>query len=263
MKKGFQQFTVRDLLTSKAETLSVFKKLRSLGYDSIHGYTLPIFTLAEYKEMTREAGLENITSGGDFEAMRDGTAAIKQAVADAKFLGTSLVGVGTLPKAYRESEEGYRRYAAEINRIAEALKSEGLKIIYHPHAIECFSLGGGLKGLDIMINETDHEAVLFCLDTHWLACAGVSVIEYIRLVRGRMPVIHVKDYAIVKAAVDKVEEVHKQFAEVGEGNLNWPSIIAACRETGVEYAVVEQDYCAAGPLESLTTSITNLIAFGV
>jgi sugar phosphate isomerase/epimerase len=48
-----------------------------------------------------------------------------------------------------------------------------------------------------------------------------------------MPAIHLKDYAVASNA--------PHFAEVGSGNLDWPRILAACRETGVEWYIVEQD----------------------
>ncbi len=33
------------------------------------------------------------------------------------------------------------------------------------------------------------------------------------------------------------------MAEVGEGNLNWQRIIAACAQIGVRWHIVEQDVC--------------------
>jgi sugar phosphate isomerase/epimerase len=48
------------------------------------------------------------------------------------------------------------------------------------------------------------------------------------------------------------------FAEIGEGNLNFKAIIAACREIGVEWYVVEQDVCRRDPFESLAISFRNL-----
>ncbi len=61
-----------------------------------------------------------------------------------------------------------------------------------------------------------------------------------------MSVVHFKDYKIVGGA-DPIEQVCKDFAEVGEGNLNWPAIIEACREVGVEAVIVEQDVCPRDP----------------
>jgi sugar phosphate isomerase/epimerase len=51
----------------------------------------------------------------------------------------------------------------------------------------------------------------------------------------------------------------KQFmAEVGEGNLNWPGILAACAAAGTRWLVVEQDVCRLDPLESVGISFRNL-----
>jgi sugar phosphate isomerase/epimerase len=53
------------------------------------------------------------------------------------------------------------------------------------------------------------------------------------------------------------------MAEVGEGNLNWPAILQACREAGVEWYAVEQDECQRDPFESLKISYDNLKAMGL
>lgn len=128
--------------------------------------------------------------------------------------------------------------------------------------MEFFSLGGGLKGMDIMMAETDPENFHFSLDTHWLACGGVSVTDWIRKARGRMRLIHFKDYAIVGGA-ETVETVCKRFAEVGEGNLDWQAILEACRDIGVEAVAVEQDICPGDPFESLQISFDNMVRLGV
>ena len=36
------------------------------------------------------------------------------------------------------------------------------------------------------------------------------------------------------------------FAEVGEGNLEWPEILQACEEAGIEWYLIEQDVCQRG-----------------
>ena len=77
-----------------------------------------------------------------------------------------------------------------------------------------------------------------------------------------MVTVHFKDYKIIGGAT-YVEEVCKLFAEVGEGNLDWPEIIAACNEIGVKNAVVEQDICNGDPFDSLAVSYRNMVKFGV
>jgi sugar phosphate isomerase/epimerase len=45
---------------------------------------------------------------------------------------------------------------------------------------------------------------------------------------------------------------------VGEGNLNWPAILRACRQAGVEWHIIEQDICQRDPFESLEISLRNV-----
>ncbi|GMA61119.1 hypothetical protein GCM10025859_15590 [Alicyclobacillus fastidiosus] len=48
------------------------------------------------------------------------------------------------------------------------------------------------------------------------------------------------------------------FAEVGEDNMNWPEMIRACSDIGVDWGAVEQDKCQGNPFDSLKTSLENL-----
>ena len=58
-------------------------------------------------------------------------------------------------------------------------------------------------------------------------------------------------------------ERQQRFAEVGEGNLNWPAILAEAERGGVEYLLVEQDDCyGRDPFECLATSRRNLMRLG-
>jgi sugar phosphate isomerase/epimerase len=59
-------------------------------------------------------------------------------------------------------------------------------------------------------------------------------------------------------------EREQRFAEIGEGNLNWPRIMAAAADAGVEWYLVEQDRCYdRDPFESLAISYRNLQAMGL
>ena len=54
-----------------------------------------------------------------------------------------------------------------------------------------------------------------------------------------------------------------QFAEIGEGNLDFKAIIEACERTGVKYLPIEQDDTyGRDPFESLQISMDNLKALG-
>ena len=262
MIKGVQTYTVRNFMIDRDLYEYSLRRIKSIGYDSIQGGRGPGMTDAETKVLLDDIGLVNCSSGASLEAMLENPEAIKKAVESAKIYGVKYIGIGTLPDSQRENIDGYKQFAADMNKAGKELAKEGCGILYHNHALEFYSFGGGYHGMNILFDETDPESVFFSLDTHWLASGGVNPVDWIYKAQGRMPLIHFKDYAIVGGAV-QVEEVHKFFAEVGEGNLNWESIVKACHVTGIEHAIVEQDICKRNPFDSLKLSYDNMVKFGV
>ena len=73
--------------------------------------------------------------------------------------------------------------------------------------------------------------------------------------KGRAPLVHFKDMVVFGGK--------PIMAEVGEGNLNWPAIIEACKEADVQWYLVEQDTCQRDPFESMAISFRNLKAMGL
>jgi sugar phosphate isomerase/epimerase len=128
---------------------------------------------------------------------------------------------GTLPGLAKELEDYGRRFA-----------DAGIRFGYHNHAFE-FERFDGRLALELLYEKTDPRSVAAEIDTYWVQYGGGDPVDWIRRVKGRMPAIHCKDYAVT------ANKPH--FAEVGHGNLDWRRILAACRETGVEWYIVEQD----------------------
>ena len=60
-----------------------------------------------------------------------------------------------------------------------------------------------------------------------------------------------------------IKEGKQIMQAIGEGNLNWVSIIKACQESGVKWYLVEQDICQHHPLEDLKISLENLKRMGL
>ena len=73
-----------------------------------------------------------------------------------------------------------------------------------------------------------------------------TIATFIEKLKGRIACVHLKDLKIVNN--------EQKFCEVGKGNLDWDDILAACEESGVQYALVEQDTCDRDPFDCLKTS---------
>jgi len=257
---GVQTYTVRDYLENKEQFIETLRKIKQIGYDCVQIGTPPFMTDEELINLTNEIGLEICSAYAEYEELLSDPAAINEAIKLAKLFNTDMIDIGTLPDVLRDKREGFEEFAKGMNKIGKDLNKEGCKLSYHNHALEFYSFGGGISGMDILLNETDPSCVCFTLDTHWLASGGVNPVDWIYKAEGRMPLIHFKDYAIGESS-KLIEGVNKLFAEVGEGNLDWPKIIEACHKTGVKYAVVEQDFCKGNPFDSLETSYKNILKF--
>ncbi len=258
---GLQLYTVRDYIADRRQLEETLGKVKAAGYDIIQYGTPGYMSAGEFKALLDGMGMRTCSSSGDYEKMKSDLSAFRTAVEQAHALGVKFVGIGSIPVALRKTKEGFEQFAKDMNMISHELKKEGLKLSYHNHAFE-FKRFGDCTGMDILTGETDPECVYFCIDTHWVQTGGKNPYAYIRSLKGRVTLVHYKDYS-VDTDVEYVEQLNKHFAEVGMGNLDWPEIIEACRDSGTEIAVVEQDKCNGSPFDSIKISRDNLRKFGL
>ncbi|MFD0959762.1 sugar phosphate isomerase/epimerase family protein [Paenibacillus chungangensis] len=249
MKKstiGAQLYTLRDYCKDEEGLKQTLHKVREIGYETVQVSGIGPIAPEAVKRAADEAGLSICATHVSFDEIRD---SFEATVEKHKLWGCSYIGIGGIPTPYREGEEGYVKFAREASEQARKLKEQGLQFIYHNHAFE-YQKYAGRTAMDILREESDAGAFGFELDTYWVQAGGANPVEAIYGVKGRMGVIHLKDMAIID---------NKQvFAEIGEGNLNFHEILKACRETGVEWYVVEQDVCPGDPFESLAISYRYL-----
>ena len=109
--------------------------------------------------------------------------------------------------------------------------------------------------MDYLVENMDKENTSFVLDTHWVQRGGGDVCQWIKKLKDRIDILHMKDYKIVCDADGRFVPT---FAEIGQGNLNWEGIMEAAIEANVKHYVVEQDLCDGDPFESLKISADYL-----
>ena len=65
--------------------------------------------------------------------------------------------------------------------------------------------------------------------------------------KGRIGCTHLKDYAIEYVETADKKEFKPVFAPVGNGNIDFASVVQKMRECGAKYYFVEQDNAAKLP----------------
>jgi sugar phosphate isomerase/epimerase len=172
-------------------------------------------------------------------------------------IGNRWIVCPALPESRRRDLAGWREVAASLNRIGERCAARGLRFGYHNHAFEFPPIpdgGGVLRGIDVLLGETDSQLVFWEPDVYWITKGGADPAAMIREYGGRVPITHLKDMT---------GDERQTFAEVGEGTLDWPAILAASDGAGVEWHCVEQDRCDRPPLESVRLSVQHLRSWGM
>jgi sugar phosphate isomerase/epimerase len=248
-----QLYTIRELTQTASDLAGSLKKIRDIGYTAVQVSAIGPIPDAEVKAIVDNLGLIICnTHVRPTEALWNNLDAV---IEQHHLWGCEHVGIGSMPRPYRtEGEVGFKRFAREASQIGEKLNQAGLTFSYHNHSFE-FVRFGKRTGLDIIYQESDPRYLQAEIDTYWVQHGGGDPAAWIRRMKGRMPVVHLKDMVIVDG--------EQTMAEIGEGNLNWPAILQACQEAGVEWYAIEQDVCQRDPFESLKISYENLRAMGV
>ncbi|MBT2521933.1 sugar phosphate isomerase/epimerase [Arthrobacter sp. ISL-28] len=257
------------------------RKVSAIGYNAVEISQIPM-TAENVTELDRsrsELGMDiaalsvamETPKGMPGDSLKDH---FDKIVDDAKRLDARLLRIGMLPFPAMKSIGAVVDFAKLANEYAERLQEHGIGLYYHNHHIE-FAKFDGKCMLDIIADNS--PAMGMEIDVHWVQRGGLDPVRTLTKYAGRTAMVHLKDYRIgelpqsafgllesgnVAGFMAEFKDV-VQFAEVGEGNLDFPAIIPAAQAAGARYMLVEQDQLYGRSVwDALQTSYDNLVAMG-
>lgn len=278
-KIGVQGMMLKERI-AKDGVYATLKAISDLGYHSIEMSQVPMTAenVAEMLRAKQELGMEFAAISAPVEALMPGTEALAthydKIVADARTLDAKILRIPMLPFPAMASKDVLVRFVDITAGYATRLAAEGLSLVFHNHHVE-FSKFDGRTMMQI-IREAAPD-LRYEVDVHWIHRSGINPVTFLHDYAGMVDLIHLKDYRIGNLPPEALDLLaagdHKafmaaftgivQFAEVGEGNLEFPAIIEAALATGVQHLLVEQDdLYGRDALDCLTTSRDNLRAMG-
>ena len=249
---GAQLYTVREFCKTPAEIATSLKRVAAIGYTAVQTSGFGEVTPKEVAKMAQDNGLTIAsTHMGWPEFLND----LDRVIETHKIWKCSHPAIGGLPGEYH-SLDGLKRFLDELAPVAKKLATEGMDFSYHNHNHELIR-HGRKTWLEMLYEQADPKVLKAEIDTYWIQAGGGDPALWVRKCAGREPLLHLKDMAMAAPR-------EQRFAEIGEGNLNWPPIMQAAREGGVEWYLVEQDRSyERDPFESLAISYRNLKAMGL
>jgi sugar phosphate isomerase/epimerase len=266
---------------AEAGAFETLRKVSEIGYNAVEISQIPMTpeNVAELDRSRTELGMDIAALSVAMETPkgRPGDSLAEhfdKIVEDAKRLDSKLLRIGMLPFSAMTSIGAVVDFAKQADDYAERLQEQGLGLYYHNHHIE-FAKFDGKYMLDIIAENS--PAMGMEIDVHWVQRGGLDPVRTLEKYAGRTAMVHLKDYRIgtlpeeafglldsgdIMGFMTEFKNV-VQFAEVGEGNLDFASIIPAAQAAGAEYLLVEQDELYGRTVwEALQTSYDNLIALG-
>ncbi|MGI5870188.1 MAG: sugar phosphate isomerase/epimerase family protein [Kiritimatiellia bacterium] len=252
-----QMYGMRDSIKTPADMATTIKRVKKIGYDCIQISGFGPIEAAELRKICDGEGVEPIGAHVGLPQFR---ADEKKVIADCNAWGIRYVAIPWLPRQDYKTLADWKKLFREFEGYAKRFAKAGIVVQYHNHAFEFEKFGvkkgkGGKTILDMLYENT--EVLQAEPDFGWIARGGANPVLWAKKLKGRIDQVHLKDWGIID---DKPE-----FRAIGEGSIDYPSVIKACKASGTKDFIVEQDSCVVtnDPFLSYAISRENLKTMGL
>ncbi|MBX9783912.1 MAG: sugar phosphate isomerase/epimerase [Chitinophagaceae bacterium] len=252
---GMQLYTVRnDVTKNLASTLSYVSKagytqIELYGFDgkSFFGKTPKQFkAMFDENKLTAPSGhyyLPSVLYNGDVDLW-------KNTIEAAVMMGNKYMVIPWLDDQHRGAED-FKKLIDTINKLAVLTKDAGMKLAYHNHDFEFGKAEDGKTFYEHLLNGTGKNLVEFEMDLYWVVYAGHNPVDWFKKYPGRFTMWHVKDMTTNK-------EGKKESTQVGDGTIDFTTIYANKKLSGLKYGFMEQEAYTMPQEECIKRSIAYM-----
>lgn len=248
-KIAAQLYSVRDYCNDAHDLSETLQRVRLLGYRAVQLQSLGPLPPHELARVLDAEGLVCCSTHEDSEELLTDPEAVVERL---NILGCTSTAYPYPADQDFSTVEGVRRLCKALNRTGKLMRKAGITFAYHNHNLEFHRLGGRTI-LQMIMAETDPEAVEIELDTYWVQAGGGDPVDWLGRLKGRVSLLHLKDFGVDPKG-------RTMFEEIGHGNLAWDRLMPAARHAGCRWYIVEQDsdWENGDPFESLKMSLAYL-----
>jgi len=248
MELGLQTFTLHKLLRKPGDFDRYFARLAGMGIKNLE-------LAVDYLPMAFSLdGAQLIHAAAQKHGLRIRSCQIKYAASSKDIanttafmqaLGAEILVNSTIDlKLLNQGEKGLKNYCEMLEALRAKLAPAGIALAHHNHHYEFLRIGDG-NALSFLAKNTSID---FALDTYWCQKGGGSAPALLDDLKGRVPVMHLRDFAITKRGL----LTGGTDCEIGRGNISFGAILKAAEAAGVRYGMVEQK--TKTPMESIALS---------
>ena len=244
MEIGAQLYTVREFCKDINGFADTLKRVADIGYKTVQISGTCEFSPEWLKAELNKNGLKCVLTHTPADKLKADPAGVAR---DHDIFGCKYVGLGW----FDFNENSCDNFIKEYGPVARALKNHGRYFMYHNHDQE-FKKENCKLIIERLAEITAPDEMGFTLDTFWVQAGGGDPAQWLERLSGRVPCIHLKDYAY-----------GRKMAVIGEGNINFDRVFEKAESAGTEYMLVEQDDCnGEDPFDCLKRSFEYLKSRG-
>lgn len=234
---ALQMYSLRD--DSSSDFTATLRLTKEIGYDAVEFAGYYGMSGSELRRLLKDLGLRAVGSHVGYDQLRD---KLDQVIDYNLEIGAKYI---VCPAYNADSRDGWVDFAGFLSSVAEKCGGSGLVVGYHNHAREMEKIDDEYI-LDIVFDAASDQVVAE-LDLGWAMYGGVDPGQLLRKYSGRCPLVHIKDF-----------DANNKQTEVGTGALDLESVVATCREVGVEWMIIETEEYNMKPTDSVRVGYANL-----
>jgi sugar phosphate isomerase/epimerase len=249
---GLQLYSVRTAIAK--DVPGTLARVRALGFSEVELAGTYGLSAQQFRQELDRAGLRATSMHTGYERLRDSLEAV---LAEARTLGVRYVGPAWIPHPQGQSftDAMARQTAADFNRWGRAARAAGLQFFYHIHGYEFQPGPGGTLPMDVLMRETDPEAVKFELDVFWATRPGQDPSALLRKYPDRWELMHLKDMRKGVPTGDHSGTAPPDETEVpvGTGQIDYRAVLRTAKDIGLDRYYIEDE--TSDPFATIPQSI--------
>ena len=187
MEIGAQFYTIRDFCKNTDDFAESLKKVADIGYKNVQISGTCELDPEWLKNELNKNGLKCVLTHTPSDKLLADPADVAR---DHDIFGCKYVGLGW----FDFNESSCDNFIKEYGPVARALKNHGRYFMYHNHDQE-FKKENGKLIIERLAEITAPDEMGFTLDTFWVQAGGGDPAQWLERLSGRVPCIHLKDYA--------------------------------------------------------------------
>ena len=230
---SFQVYTARNFKPYEG----ILKFLSESGIQNIELFEVEAFD--EIKDLLEKYNLTAKSSHIGFDTLKNS----KQIISSLQKLNVKHAIIpcptgkpgGKFEAIFDKNEKEWNEFGKELSSYINIFEDNGITLGYHNHAFEFNKLPSGKMPIECILDH--NEKLKYEIDLGWVVAGKADPIYWTKKYSSRIIACHLKDFS----SLEKDLISHDSQCAVGDGFIDWSSLLDEVKKTDCEIFALEHD----------------------